>query len=69
MTIDLALCSRCSKRVLLMSAGGARPIGLVAQAFGGEHHWSRYPTAPELRAMTYLGVVHGASAGVTYWLR
>ena len=49
--------------------GGARPIGLVAQAFGGEHHWDRGPTVQELRAMTYLGVLEGAAGGVTYWLR
>jgi hypothetical protein len=54
-------------------AGSGPLLGLVAQAFGGpgsdEQHWARGPTASELRAMTYLGLMHGAHAGVSYWLR
>eukprot|EP00959_Pyramimonas_sp_CCMP1952_P152747 3195956-Pyramimonas_sp.AAC.2 len=37
----------------------SKPIWLVVQAFGGEGHWTRKPTPPELRAMTYLGLQHG----------
>eukprot|EP01043_Picozoa_sp_COSAG02_P070300 COSAG02_NODE_12392_length_1554_cov_1.261168_1_plen_52_part_00 len=32
--------------------------GSIAQAFGGEHHWTRGPTAAEFRAMSYLGLVN-----------
>ena len=34
------------------------------QAFGGEHHWSRKPTAPELRVMGYLAFLAGSPAGL-----
>lgn len=44
----------CSARVY----GGALVLsGSIAQAFGGEHHWTRGPTAAEFRAMSYLGLV------------
>jgi len=32
--------------------------GSIVQAFGGEHHWDRGPTAAEFRAMSYLGLVN-----------
>ena len=37
-------------------------IWIVPQAFGGQEYWSREPTPNELKAMVYLGVVHGARA-------
>lgn len=42
--------------------GGIRPLGLVAQAFGGEHHWARMPTGAELRVMSYLGLIAAGPA-------
>jgi len=50
---------------------GARAVGFVGQAFGGEEHWSRPPTPGELRAMSYLALMHpgGVAGGIRYWLR
>lgn len=45
-----------------------KPVWLVPQAFGGNEWWTREPTAGEVRAMTYLGVVNGA-AGIQYFIR
>ncbi len=41
-------------------------IWIVPQAFGGQEFWSREPTAAELRAMVYLGVIHGARASQAF---
>lgn len=44
------------------------PVWLVPQAFGGNEWWTREPTASELRLMTWLGIVEGAT-GVQYFVR
>ena len=44
------------------------PLWLVPQAFGGNEWWSREPTATELRLMTWLGIVEGAT-GMQYFIR
>jgi hypothetical protein len=44
------------------------PLWLVPQAFGGNEWWSREPTAAELRLMTWLGIIEGAT-GVQYFIR
>ncbi len=44
------------------------PLWLVPQAFGGNEWWSREPTAAELRLMTWLGIVEGAT-GIQYFIR
>ncbi len=46
----------------------AIPLWLVPQAFGGNEWWSREPTATELRLMTWLGIVEGAT-GIQYFIR
>ena len=43
------------------AVGPEKPVWLVPQAFGGNEFWTREPTAPELRVMTYLGVLEGAT--------
>eukprot|EP01043_Picozoa_sp_COSAG02_P043823 COSAG02_NODE_3851_length_6147_cov_3.345899_8_plen_72_part_00 len=40
--------------------------GSIAQAFGGEHHWTRGPTAAEFRAMSYLGLVNLQSTSLLH---
>jgi hypothetical protein len=44
------------------------PLWLVPQAFGGNDWWPREPTASELRLMTWLGIIEGAT-GVQYAIR
>jgi hypothetical protein len=44
------------------------PLWLVPQAFGGNEWWSREPTAAELRLMSWLGVIEGAT-GTQYFIR
>ncbi len=41
-------------------------IWIVPQAFGGQEYWSREPTPNELKAMVYLGVIHGARASQAF---
>lgn len=41
-------------------------IWIVPQAFGGQEYWSREPTGDELKAMVYLGVIHGARASQAF---
>ena len=41
-------------------------IWIVPQAFGGQEFWSREPTPQELKAMVYLGVMHGARASQAF---
>jgi len=43
-------------------------LWMVPQAFGGNEHWQREPTAAEQRVMTYLALIHGARA-VQYFIR
>lgn len=45
-----------------------KPVWLVPQAFGGNEWWTREPSAQEVRAMSYLGLVSGAS-GLQYFIR
>jgi hypothetical protein len=44
------------------------PVWTVVQAFGGNEWWEREPDAREVRAMTYLAIIHG-STGVQYFIR
>ncbi len=45
-----------------------KALWLVPQAFGGGEFWTREPTAPEIRIMTYLGILDGAM-GIKYFIR
>ncbi len=45
-----------------------KSIWLVPQAFGGGEMWTRGPTRGEIRAMTYIGIVEGAT-GIQYFIR
>jgi hypothetical protein len=45
-----------------------KPVWLVPQAFGGDEWWTREPNPAEVRAMSYLGLVNGAS-GLQYFIR
>lgn len=45
-----------------------KPVWIVPQAFGGGEWWTREPDPREIRAMTYLGLVHNAS-GIQYFIR
>lgn len=44
------------------------PVWLVPQAFGGNEHWGREPSPAELRLMTWLGALEGAT-GIQYFIR
>lgn len=55
-------------RTILDAVSPGIPLWLVPQAFGGNEWWTREPTAAELRLMTWLGVVEGAT-GVQYFIR
>ena len=46
-----------------------KPVVVVPQAFGGGENWARAPSAAEERAMTYAALLHGARAGVQYFVR
>jgi hypothetical protein len=48
--------------------GGKNPVWIVPQAFGGGELWKREPTIQEIRAMTYLAIIKGAT-GVQYFVR
>ncbi|MCL2727155.1 MAG: hypothetical protein FWD56_02075 [Bacteroidales bacterium] len=43
-------------------------VWLVPQAFGGNEWWTREPTRGEMRAATYMGLVHGTT-GFQYFIR
>ncbi len=43
-------------------------LWIVPQAFGGNEHWRREPTAGEQQVMTYLALIHGAR-GIQYFIR
>ena len=45
-----------------------KPVWTVPQAFGGNEWWSREPLPGEVRAMTYLAVIHHAT-GIQYFIR
>ncbi len=45
-----------------------KPVWIVPQAFGGNEHWEREPTPREMRVMTYLAMINGAS-GIQYFIR
>ncbi|MDD4820262.1 MAG: glycoside hydrolase family 2 TIM barrel-domain containing protein [Flavobacteriales bacterium] len=45
-----------------------KAIWLVPQAFGGNEWWQREPTAQEMRAATYMGLL-GGSHGFQYFIR
>lgn len=45
-----------------------KPVWVVPQTQGGNEWWQREPTADEMRAMTYVAIVHGAS-GIQYSMR
>lgn len=45
-----------------------KPVWVVPQAFGGNEWWTREPNAREIRAMTYMALISGAS-GIQYYIR
>lgn len=45
-----------------------KPVWIVPQAFGGNQWWQREPDPKEIRAMTYLAIIHGAT-GIQYFIR
>lgn len=46
----------------------SKPVWFIPQVFGGGEYWYREPTANEVRVMTYLTMIHGAT-GVQYFVR
>lgn len=40
----------------------SKPVWFIPQVFGGGEFWYREPTAKEVRVMTYLSLIHGATA-------
>ncbi len=55
-------------RQLVTEFRGKRPVWIVPQAFGGGEWWGREPTIQEIRNMTYLAIVNGAT-GIQYFIR
>ncbi|MCK9399025.1 MAG: chitobiase/beta-hexosaminidase C-terminal domain-containing protein [Bacteroidales bacterium] len=45
-----------------------KPVWVVPQAFGGNEWWQREPDPREIRVMTWLTIIHGAT-GVQYFIR
>ncbi|MBN2414912.1 chitobiase/beta-hexosaminidase C-terminal domain-containing protein [bacterium] len=45
-----------------------KPVWIVPQAFGGGEHWIREPTPREIRVMTMLSLIEGAT-GIQYFIR
>ena len=45
-----------------------KPVWIVPQAFGGNEWWQREPTRQEIRVMTYLALISGAT-GIQYFIR
>ncbi len=61
----MELCCACSVQE---NIDGRVPVWAIIQAFGGgAEHWYRAPNAAEVRAMTYLALIGGAT-GVMYFL-
>ena len=46
----------------------SKPVWIVPQAFGGSEWWAREPTNRELRVMTYMALINGAT-GIQYFIR
>ena len=46
----------------------SKPVWDIPQVYGGGELWYREPTANEVRVMTYLAVIHGAT-GIQYFIR
>lgn len=46
----------------------AMPVWVIPQVFGGGEFWYREPTAREVRVMTYLALIHGAT-GIQSFVR
>jgi len=68
-------CDTCEGNVLdvakraeqyMRDINGEKPFWMVPQTFGGEQHWDRQPTAREVRVMTYLSFILGAT-GIQYF--
>ena len=55
-------------RNLAEEFAGEKPVWMVPQAFGGAEHWGREPSLRELRLMTWLPIVEGAT-GVQFFVR
>ncbi len=51
-----------------LAATGTKPVWTVPQAFGGNENWLREPTMGEMRAQTWLSLIHG-SRGIQYFKR
>ncbi len=51
-----------------MHSGLQKPVWVVPQAFGGNEWWLREPDPREIRAMTYMAIIHGAT-GIQYFIR
>ncbi len=47
---------------------GRNPVWIVPQEFGGGELWSREPTIQEIRSMTWLSIINGAT-GIQYFVR
>ncbi len=45
-----------------------KPVWSVTQAYGGDQWYKREPDPREVRAMTYMAVIHGAT-GIQYFIR
>lgn len=54
--------------VLMREFAGKKPVWIVPQAFGGGELWKREPTVNEVRSMTWLAIIKGAT-GVQYFVR
>jgi len=53
---------------ILLEINSTKPLWAVVQAFGGPNeHWNREPTWQEIRAMSYLAIIRGAT-GIQYFL-
>lgn len=55
-------------RNLMNEFRGEKAVWIVPQAFGGSEWWGREPSIQELRVMTYLPLVNGAT-GIQYFVR
>lgn len=53
---------------LLKEFAYEKPVWIVPQAFGGGEWWGREPSPAEIRVMTWLALVRGAT-GIQYFIR